>query len=336
VNREAWLSARGARPSSGHEWVLPSCWWCGKEWHLYINLKTGKWTCFRCNEGGRWLRLYAEGEGITVEEAAKRIMEDAFAETHERVTHEAVDATLDGLRKRYSEEAEPEPVLDDDTSAPHVDTPLPEEFVPVFDGKRWRWPVYLTARGVAKRTGQAYGLGFANHGRYSRRIIIPVRCPLGRSFTARSIFPADVEPLRYDSGPGCGRLLFGWDVAMSGKRREVVIVEGPFDVLSCYQAGIPAVALLGKRLRDAQVEMLAASDVKHFTLLLDDDARMDALSQVGGYRLEPLAGRLSVAQLSTGDPGTTAPDVLREVVRTAISAEDAKLEWSNQVLSQIT
>lgn len=314
MEREDWLEALGARQSSGREWVLPRCPWCSKERHLYVNIRTGKWTCFRCDEKGRWLRLYAEIEGITESEAARQAMEAAFA----------------GRATGSSAPAEPE-----EPELP-ADVDLPSDFIPVWDGKAWTWPTYLTDRGVKRTTGAAYKLGFAKAGRYARRIIFPVSCPGGRSFTARSILPADVEPLRYDSGPDCGRLLFGWDQAMAGKRSLLLLVEGPFDVLSCYQAGLPAVALLGKRLRDAQVEMLSDADVKRIILLLDDDARSDALAQVGSERLEAINGRLSVARLDEGDPGESTPAILRAAVDGAISAEEARLEWASSVLDGIT
>ena len=78
---------------------------------------------------------------------------------------------------------------------------LPAEFEPVFDGKRWLWPRYLDGR-TTREVAAKMGLGVCRSGEYAHRIILPIVCPAGCSFTARTIWPD--ETLRYKAGPGAG------------------------------------------------------------------------------------------------------------------------------------
>jgi DNA primase len=199
-----------------------------------------------------------------------------------------------------------------------VATQLPEEFEPCFDGERWRVPEYLKARGVSKQAMRDFGLGYCRSGRYASRIVLPVRSLYGRSFTTRLTTPG--EP-RYLAGDGAGRLLFGWDVL---KRRHpgtklVVLVEGPFDALAVYDAGLPVLGLMGKELRRSQLEQLGFMGEVTFILMLDPEAARDAVEQAGkllNVRVALLAGQ--------ADPADTPRSTLRLAVARAVTLDAAR------------
>jgi hypothetical protein len=250
LDRVAWLRSIGGRrviERSGPQWII-DCPWCSKRGHLYVAEKTGEWICFRCEEKGKFLRLFARVEGYG---------EDTGA---------AARALMASIRRG---DAPPPPMPDEaapDQGPPDVGPP--EEFEPVYDG-RWHWPPYLAERGMRPDTARAFGLGFCRSGRYANRIVIPVACPDGRSFTTRLIVPG--EP-RYLGGPRVGRLLHGWPQATAIGGEVVTIVEGPFDAFACYQAGVPALAMMGKRLREAQVPIVRRGGWRRFVLLIDAQA----------------------------------------------------------------
>ena len=53
---------------------------------------------------------------------------------------------------------------------------------------------------------------------------------------------------------------------------HLVLVEGYFAVFRLYQAGIPAVALMGTSISPEQIELLKRAGVERGTVLLDGDA----------------------------------------------------------------
>jgi DNA primase len=166
------------------------------------------------------------------------------------------------------------------------------------------------------KTARRFGLGFANDGEAAGRIVFPMRCPLGCSWTARAVSD-DTRP-KYYGGEGAGRLLFGYDVAFSGKSpRELVVCEGPMDVLSLAEAGIAAVAVMSKTINEERAALLRRSGAK-LIVALDSDARSAAL------KVSEALGRAPVVLLDSGDPGDASPGVLVDAVRGALENPDAR------------
>ena len=164
----------------------------------------------------------------------------------------------------------------------------------------------LTDRQVGEETARRFQLGYAPAGRgfadylrakkrsladaqeaglvrrdgadfFSERLVIPIRDERGQplAFTARTV-RAD-EQRKYINSPETpayvkGRVIFGLDLARDeiSRRGHAVLMEGQFDVITAYGAGIQnAVASSGTALTDDQVRLL-----KRFTdeLLLVFDA----------------------------------------------------------------
>ncbi|MGD0461600.1 MAG: hypothetical protein ABSB74_03835 [Tepidisphaeraceae bacterium] len=119
------------------------------------------------------------------------------------------------------------------------------------------------------------------------------------------------------------QLLYGLTTAIQTSG-PVVLCEGPSDK---WRIGRPAVALLGKSISGAQVELI----LRHFrgraiAIWMDDDAEDEAeeIRQIlSGTRVSVSdAGRVVTAYspLRKKDPGECTPDEIRHVVRRALSA----------------
>lgn len=300
---QMYLEASGAKPSSNNEYVL-DCPKCMKSGHLYVSteprdsadgreLPAGRFICFKCDfRGLSFAWLMVELDGVSLSTARNTIAKWKMG---------TVAWRRDAFRMAAGKaEAEKQSAAGDDDW-------LPAEFEPLFDGKRWLWPKYLTERKTSREVAARLKLGVCRSGEYAHRIILPIVCPAGRSFTGRTIW-AD-EDLRYKSGPGAGQLLFGWQ-SLEGQD-FAVIVEGPFDAMRVIEAGLPCVALLGKQLRAGQEAMLLSAPRRNYVVMLDADAHDDALG---------IAKRLHgmVSKPLRKDPGDSTP---AEVMAAFESAE---------------
>lgn len=350
--------------SSGRQMVM-DCPFCAARGHLYVAMEfrrrpgkdrdtyPGDFICFKGDERGKLAGLYAQLEGIDYKEAVKLIARDKIGPrlprakvevkskrgevpgpAPEEVAAAAVAAQPASIASRIATvrarlRGEMSATRVEEVVDPPPNFPPPSGFRPVWDGTTWRVPRYLTERGITRETARWLGLGYCDHGHYAGRVVIPVVCPYGRSFTARHV-DKDVK-LRYDSGPGAGRLLFGWDQAQSliksGDFTYLVVCEGPFDAMKLLQFGVPAVAILGKRLRESQIKMLRNAGVRMFVLMLDDDALDDAIEQ------SPMLGaHVMVAKLipepgkEKADPGDSTKDVIYAAIESAIPAEMARMD----------
>ncbi len=186
---------------------------------------------------------------------------------------------------------------------------LPEGFEPVWDGQRWRWPRYLTQRGISQNVALAYKLGYCRSGPYADRLILPVYEDGNlMSWQARSAIGAEPKYLSATTNSR-GKLLFGFD-QLPENAREVVVVEGPIDVLALARAEVPAVALMGTHSTPAQAFKLATRGVEVAHLCLDPEGTFLARQKVRAA----LKGHLRLRELPPGDgedPGASSEPSLR-------------------------
>lgn len=234
--------------------IVARCPTCSGEKKLWINKTSGYWTCFRCGRGGGISRLVSEVEGISLSEARKEVL---------RASIQPLGRPLAEIRPRRAPLEPQEP--------PVGGVGLPDAFEPVYEpGTRlWRYPVYLRARGVTPETARRYGLGYCRSGRYAGRVILPFHVEGRISWYQGRLVVPGLPP--YLAPPGkSGPVLYGYDEAIGA--REVVLCEGPFDVLVLSQYGIPALALAGKAISTGQIALLRRAHIHRVTVLLDADA----------------------------------------------------------------
>lgn len=309
--------AHEAHNRKGDREIVCECPDCGKPDKLWVNVRTGRWICFYCEEGGGLKRLVMNLDGVTAREARRIIR------AGDRAIDRPVEDTLAAGPDRPEEEEDDEPPA----------SPLPSGFEPVYDpeARAWTVPAYLRDRGIRARVAARYGLGIVTAWdctdpeceevrdlgrscRYRGRLILPAHV-FGevRTFQARTMSP--VGRPKYLGPPAPKKaILWGLDEAIGAE--EAVVVEGPFDVLATAQkTGAAVVGLMGKVVSPGQAALLKAAGFECAVVLLDPEAGVEAV-EVARDLDDALPTR--IAFLPPGpDPGEAAADVLLAVLAAA-------------------
>lgn len=285
--------------------ITAVCPWCEKYGSFYIDADTGNYICFKCEEKGYHLvGVIARVEGTSWLEAKSFLLKRLF-ETRRKETLPSLAEKIAELREEQ-EEIEEENVIN-----------LPDEFIPVFKNGRWKYPIYLKQRGIKKKTAKEWGFGFCNRGRYRNRLIIPIVCPNGRSFTSRDV-TGKMLP-KYLNPPRCSfqsYLLHGWPQVET--KGDLVLVEGPMDAVKLWQHGIQALSLGGKVLHPKQIKLLMkfSRDIA-LTIMLDPEeqiAPVEIAKQLV-FRFE----QIYIASLPNGvDPGSSTREQAHEANEDAV------------------
>ena len=139
--------------------------------------------------------------------------------------------------------------------------------------------------------------GEGHYDRFRQRLMIPIRDKQGRvvGFGGRSL---DGREPKYLNSPETevfekGKILFGLDMAVNAIRKAdlAVVVEGYFDVIALYGAGVRnSVAALGTALSSWQIKQLCrASASKRIVLNFDGDRAGTRATQRAIQEVEQLA-----------------------------------------------
>lgn len=170
--------------------------------------------------------------------------------------------------------------------------------------------------------------------RFRGRLMFPLRDHRGQTigFSGRLMDP-DAKEAKYINSPETpiyikGNMLFALDVTKGAIQKEqtAVVMEGEFDVLSSYQAGISnVVAIKGTALTEAQVNLL-----KRFTskilFALDSDVAGDAASRRGIEIADRAGLEIHIASMPFGkDPDDVArsePHLLKKAIAEAQTIYD--------------
>lgn len=124
---------------------------------------------------------------------------------------------------------------------------------------------YLESRRVSRAATRVYGLGYFDLNEVSPfhdRLMIPIRDAYGEllSFQGRAMFnyEASNKPKYYHAPFDKGNVVYGlYEVAEWVLEFPfITIVEGPMDAIALFDAGIPAVALMGTTFSQAQAYMI--------------------------------------------------------------------------------
>ncbi len=279
--------------------LTAECPWCERWGSFYINPETGNFICFKCDQRGRHLvGVIAQVEGISWREA-KALMLKRSVQFRRKETPQSLLEMIRNLRPG------------DDRKGVHgdndvVEVELPDEFIPVHSDGKWRFPRYLKDRGIKRAVAREWGLGYCDEGKYEGRIIIPIECPNGHSFTARDAtgegWPKILNPLRADHG----RLLMGWPQMKAG--RDIALVEGPFDAIKWSQHGIQTLALGGKTLHAQQLRMIHRLPADTSITIALDPEEAEAPFVIAA-QLSCRFDNVFIAHLPSGiDPGESTKD----------------------------
>lgn len=257
-------NAKPVQAGNGNE-MTAVCPACDRYGGFYVNTETGAYVCWKCDfRAHTVVGLVAQVEDLSWSDARGFI----FTRSVKLRRKSDVFSLADRVRA-----LRPHAIRDDDEPE-SVEVELPEYYVPIYDAKRdpvWQLPRYVKERGVKARTARAWGLGYCRRGKYGDRLVIPIDCPAGVSWTARAM-SKDVWGPKYLNPPGADhrRLLIGWHV--SRVTGDIVLCEGPLDAVKLYQHDLPALALGGKELHDEQLDMLRAlPPLAAVTVMLDPE-----------------------------------------------------------------
>lgn len=320
-----WIRARLRVVSESGNEITAECPFCGKP-KLWANPGKGVFICYYGCDQGSIARLISAVDGVPLSRARERLAGEAPRSVGE-------------LRDRFDR-------FHPDHEIVIVDQPLPHEFRPCFDGRRYHVPAYVEeplpdGRQLDDRALRLHGLGFAESGRYRDRLIVPIHCAGNRTFQARLMGdPRDfawkdrttgriVEPARYlaPKGANIGRFLYWYDHAP--RRADLVIVEGVFDAIRLIGLGVHAIATFGKRVTGEQLALLARLEPRSIVVLYDAGARSDAVTDAWKIRhqIGRKARRVAVGSL----PGKHDPDSfgaahgrrgVREILKAATPVKD--------------
>lgn len=131
---------------------------------------------------------------------------------------------------------------------------------------------YLYNRGLTEDDILRYNIGYAEDGPYNGRIIIPSYDKNGNLnfFSARSFY--DSIKLKYKN-PNWSKDIIGFELFINWQD-PITVVEGVFDGIAVKRNAIP---LFGKTLSYSLKEAIIKYGVDRVNILLDNDARSDAI-----------------------------------------------------------
>lgn len=306
-----YLKTRGIQFKKNHKEAICTCLWCHKPEHLYVNLKTGNYICFHCEEHGRnLLGLVAKIENCTLSEAARFVRQNT-PEPRRNLQPVELRERIESLR-----------IKKETNSESYVE--VPAEFIPVFNCGEWLYPTYLKERGISRETARDFGLGYCEEGRYANRIILPFVCPNGSGFTARDV--TGYAKRKYLNAGGVNRrsLFYGWREENIGG--DIVLCEGPLDVLKLYEHGIAALGLLGKTMSQGQYSLFTKFPIDTaVTIMLDPETDLESLRIV--KTLSNRFGDIYIAKLPEGiDPGDSTSEQAWEALNLSEKIESPRLK----------
>jgi DNA primase len=220
---------------------------------LEVNISTQKWHCWVCNIAGMSFRSFFKKLKV-----ARTYYTRLYDITKDKRLN--VEQT-DDIKKE--------------------DRKLPSTFIPLSDGFCGRLNAsphrnhamsYLSKRKITEEDIMRYNIGYAEDGEYSGRVVIPSYDGNGELnfFSSRTFY--DNSPLKYKN-PNWSKDVIGFELFVNWDE-PITLVEGVFDALAVRRNAIP---LFGKTLNFALKEAIVRYGVSRVNVVLDNDAKIDAL-----------------------------------------------------------
>lgn len=148
-------------------------------------------------------------------------------------------------------------------------------------------------RGFSEQVMDSFDLGYDPT---KDVLTIPVRNTEGDLLGVITRRLDDMKPkYMYPKGFPIGRYLFGaWK--LDGGRHVIALVEGTVDAIACWDARIPALAMMGSRLTKDQATVLQALGIRTVVIFTDNDGPgRDAIPQIhDALRGKGIAVRVAV------------------------------------------
>lgn len=344
IDIENWVNENLQNVEKCGDSYQATCPLCGRDGHFYIHSEEGYWKCFKakCDEcGNNLIKLIAKINGITVVEARKI----AFAKNVKLSKHSfdpiISNERLEALKKHHEKEI--------------IKNNPPPGMIPVWDNeqKMWRMPNYLLERGITRRLARKLNIGICKENlcsvapkgcifpknnpncvekkrcRYGNRIVLPFVCPNGYSFTTRTT--RDAIPKYLNPPDKRSRLVYGWELAKKGS--DILIVEGPFDVIRLASHGMTAFAIFGLQMSEYQCDLLAKIKPSTITIMLDSGFEQYA-NKIASKILN-ITDNVFIAKLPGGiDPGESSREIAWKSFRDAEIYNAARIKMASMSLQK--
>lgn len=227
--------------SSGREFIIPSIFIpCDYGRHMSINLETGLWRCFKTNNAGNFISLYAKTKQISYAKAeAELYFQDLMLEQEE-------------------EKPKVRPFLDDTNS----DLSIPMSaihlgFEPETKVETLAQEYIYSRKLYDENNDERFTFYLSKEEKFKDRLIIPfIRNGILIFFHARTLL--DVKPKYLGShlprNANMQAVLYPFDTEKS----TVVVCEGAVDAISLQLQGINATACNTNQLSKDQIDLLRA------------------------------------------------------------------------------
>ena len=255
---------------------------------FHADLERNLWHCFSgCKTGGNQLDLVSKKEGISVREAALRLL-----------------AAFPPIPRNGTATPGPVPTA----TSPPPRTVAPPKDLPVVPPEPGRnpplsltlallgdHPHLVTDRGLTSDTVNAFGVGYCPRGILAGMIAIPIHDEHAQlvAYAGRRLKPQDVrEHGKYKFPKGFKKELVVFNLHRVKTRETVIVVEGFFSAMLLHQMGfMNVVAVMGSSLSTAQADLLVTF-AEVFVLFDGDEA-----GRVGAAAAVELLGSRTIVRL---------------------------------------
>jgi DNA primase len=166
---------------------------------------------------------------------------------------------------------------------------------------------YLEKRGVKQETAKYFGIGYCKYGILKGRIAIPIYDDKARlvAYCGRAVNNKKPK-YRFPKGFRKNLVLYNYHNVKNSEKKEVVVVEGYFDLYRVYQAGYSCVSLMGRTISPVQEQLLVSLNKKLILMFDGDEPGKEATKKA----IEQLKGKIGFRVVSLRD--NTQPDNLTE------------------------
>lgn len=263
---------------------------------FHANLSKNVFHCFSCGAGGTVLDFVAAMEGCTLREAACKL---------------AGETAICGIRAAGNSQ----PIRERVTKKRRAASPLGFRLGGVDSAHP-----YLAGRGIDRRTAAEFGVGvYRGPGIFTGRLVIPIHNRRGElvAYCGRALDRSEPR-YRFPSGFAKSAVLFNLHRVLTAAESPLMVVEGFFDCMKVYQAGLHSVvALMGAALYQAQQQAIV-EQFRRVILMLDGDPAGQRATVEIASRLRPHCSVEVISLPTPAQPDQLSAEAIRYLVGAAL------------------